>query len=46
MVEVELPAADGSGKTAPQKMNYEQLEKFYNDLREEKANLLAKKASC
>ena len=36
-VEVELPAADGSGKTTAQKMNYEQLEKFYNDLRDEKA---------
>lgn len=44
VVEVELPATDGSGKTAPQKMNYEQLEKFYNDLREQKASLLAKKA--
>ncbi|HVQ36517.1 MAG TPA: c-type cytochrome, partial [Pyrinomonadaceae bacterium] len=44
VVEVYLPAADGSDKTAPQKMNYEQLEKFYNDLREQKAGLLAKKA--
>ena len=44
VVEVELPAADGSGKTTEQKMNYEQLEKFYNDLREQKATLLAKKA--
>jgi len=42
--EVELPDADGSGKTTTQKMNYEQLEKFYNDRREEKASLLAKKA--
>lgn len=44
VVEVELPAPDGSNKTITQKMNYEQLEKFYNDLREEKANLLARKA--
>ncbi|MBC8028848.1 MAG: c-type cytochrome [Pyrinomonadaceae bacterium] len=44
VVEVELPAADGSGKTVAQDMNYEQLEKFYNDKREEKATLLAKKA--
>lgn len=44
VVAVNLPAPDGSGKTAPQNMNYEQLEKFYNDLREQKANLLAKKA--
>jgi cytochrome c551/c552 len=44
VVEVDLPAADGSGKAAPQKMNFEQLEKFYSDRREEKANLLAKKA--
>ncbi len=41
-VEVELPAADG--KTAAQKMNFEQLEKFYNDLRDEKATLLGRKA--
>ncbi len=44
IVEVELPAPDGSGKTVTQKMNYEQLEKFYNDLREEKARLLGRKA--
>lgn len=44
ITEVELPAPDGSGKTVAQKMNYEQLEKFYNDLREQKASLLAKKA--
>lgn len=43
-VEVELPATDGSGKTATQNMNYEQLEKFYNDLRDEKARLLGRKA--
>lgn len=44
VVEVELPASDGSGSTTVQKMNYEQLEKFYNDLREEKAQLLGRKA--
>jgi cytochrome c2 len=44
VVEVELPAPDGSGNTTTQKMNYEQLEKFYNDLREEKARLLGRKA--
>jgi cytochrome c551/c552 len=44
LVEVDLPAADGSGKTATQKMNYDQLEKLFNDLREEKARLLGRKA--
>lgn len=44
LVEVELPAADGSGKTVTQKMNYDQLEKLFNDLREEKASLLGRKA--
>jgi cytochrome c551/c552 len=44
IVEVELPAADGSGKTTVQKMNFDQLEKFYNDLRDEKARLLGHKA--
>lgn len=44
LVEVELPAADGSGKTTTQEMNYEQLEKLYNDLRDEKARLLGRKA--
>lgn len=43
-VEVDLPAADGSGKTVTQKMNYDQLEKLFNDLREEKASLLGRKA--
>jgi cytochrome c2 len=44
VVDLELPAPDGSGKTVNQKMNYEQLEKFYNDLRDEKALLLGRKA--
>jgi cytochrome c551/c552 len=44
LVEVELPAEDGSGNTVAQEMNYDQLEKLYNDLREEKANLLGRKA--
>ena len=44
LVEVELPAADGSGKKITQKMNYDQLEKLFNDLREEKARLLGRKA--
>jgi hypothetical protein len=44
LVEVELPAADGAGKTVTQKMNYDQLEKLFNDLREEKASLLGRKA--
>ena len=44
VVEVEIPAEDGSGKKVAQKMNYAQLEKFYNDRREQKATLLAKKA--
>ncbi len=44
LVEVELPVEDGSSGTTVQKMNYEQLEKFYNDQRDEKANLLGRKA--
>ncbi|HLE62409.1 MAG TPA: hypothetical protein VI750_04675, partial [Pyrinomonadaceae bacterium] len=44
LVEVELPAEDGSGKKVSQEMNYEQLEKLYNDLRDEKASLLGRKA--
>jgi cytochrome c2 len=44
LVEVDLPASDGSGKTVTQKMNYDQLEKLFNDLREEKAQLLGRKA--
>ena len=43
-VEVELPAADGSSKKTTQEMNYHQLEKLYNDLRDEKAQLLGRKA--
>jgi cytochrome c551/c552 len=43
-LEVELPAADGSGKKTEQRMNYDQLEKLYNDLRDEKAQLLGRKA--
>jgi cytochrome c551/c552 len=44
VVDVELPAADGTGKPTTQKMNYEQLEKLFNDLRDEKAKLLGEKA--
>ncbi len=44
LVEVDLPAADGSGHTTTQKMNYEQLEKLFNDLRDDKARLLGQKA--
>ena len=44
LVEVDLPAEDGSGKTTTQKMNYEQLEKLFNDLRDGKAKLLGQKA--
>jgi cytochrome c2 len=44
VVEVELPASDGSGTVAVQKVNYQQLEKLYNDLRDEKAQLLGRKA--
>jgi cytochrome c551/c552 len=43
LVEVDLPA-DGSGKKTTQKMNYDQLEKLFNDLRDEKASLLGQKA--
>jgi cytochrome c2 len=44
LVEVELPAADGSAKTTSQKMNYDQLEKLFNDLRDDKAKQLGQKA--
>ena len=44
LVEVDLPAADGSGKTTTQKLNYDQLEKLFNDRRDEKAKLLGEKA--
>jgi cytochrome c2 len=43
-VEVKLPAPDGSGKITVEPMNYGKLEKFYNDLRDEKARLLGDKA--
>ncbi len=43
-VDVQMPAEDGSDKTKTQEMNYEQLEKLYNDLRDEKASLLGRKA--
>ncbi len=43
-VEVDLPADDGSNRTITQKMNYEQLEKLFNDSRDEKAKLLGQKA--
>ena len=42
VVDVELPTPDG--KISEQRMNYEQLEKLYNDLRDEKASLLGRKA--
>jgi cytochrome c2 len=42
LVEVELP--DESGKVTVQRYNYNQLERLYNDLRDEKAQLLGKKA--
>jgi len=44
LVEVDLPATDRSGRTVTQKMNYDQLEKLFNDLRDEKAQLLGRKA--
>ncbi len=44
VVDVDLPAADGSGKPTTQKLNYDQLEKLFNDLREDKARLLGQKA--
>ncbi len=43
-VDVEMPVADSSGKTSVQKLNYDQLEKLFNDLRDEKAKLLGQKA--
>ncbi len=44
LVEVDLPGADGSGRPKTQKMNYDQLEKLFNDLRDDKARLLGQKA--
>ena len=44
LVEVELPPAEGSGEPTVQRFNYVQLEKLYNDLRDEKARLLGRKA--
>jgi len=44
LVEVEMPAEDGSGKVKSEKLNYKQLEERYNKLREEKAALLGRKA--
>jgi len=44
LVEVDLPAADGSGKKTTQKMDYGQLEKLFNDRRDDKARLLGQKA--
>jgi len=44
VVSVDMPAEDGSDKTITQKMNYEQLEKLFNDSRDEKAKLLGQKA--
>jgi cytochrome c551/c552 len=44
VVEVDVPAADGSGQTTTQKLNYDRLEKLFNDLRDEKARLLGQKA--
>ena len=41
-VTVEMPGDDG--KPVSRQMNYEQLEKMFNDLREEKAKLLGQKA--
>lgn len=43
-IEVDLPAEDGSEKTVAQKLNFPQLEKLYNDLRNGKAKLLSEKA--
>ena len=43
LVTVELPSENGDG-TKVQQMNYVQLEKLYNDLRDEKAERLGKKA--
>ena len=44
LVEVEMPAADGSGKITIEKLDYDHLEARYNKLREEKATLLGRKA--
>ncbi len=43
-VEVDLPADDGPGKVNTQKLNFPELEKLYNDLRDGKAKLLSEKA--
>lgn len=42
LVEIELPG--DNGQTATQRLNYSQLEKLYDDLREQKSTALARKA--
>jgi mono/diheme cytochrome c family protein len=44
VVAVEMPAEDGSNKPVVQKMNFEALETTYNNLREQKAEKLGRKA--
>jgi cytochrome c551/c552 len=44
LVTVDMPADDGSDKTVTQKMKFPELEKLYNDLRDNKAKLLTEKA--
>ena len=44
IVDVEMPSDDGSGKKTVVKMDYAALEKTYNDLREQKAEKLGRKA--
>lgn len=43
-ISVDMPADDGSNKTQRQKLTYPELEKKYNDLKDEKAKLLGEKA--
>ncbi|HEX8707095.1 MAG TPA: hypothetical protein VF723_02440, partial [Pyrinomonadaceae bacterium] len=43
-IKVELPQDDGSGKTTRREFDYQQLEEFYNHLKDEKARLLSDNA--
>ena len=43
-IKVKMPADDGSGKIKEEKLNYQQIEQKYNDLKDRKTALLTKKA--
>jgi mono/diheme cytochrome c family protein len=43
-IKVKMPADDGSGKVKEERLNYQQIETKYNDLKDRKTALLTKKA--